>query len=310
MAMRNFELEQLRTLVAAVEAGSLTAAVSVRCLSQSALSEQLRKLEEQAGQTLLVRSKSGVVATDAGSRLIGHARRLIALSDSAWQDFHGDPLAGDVRLAITDYFHPSDISALLARFAAQHAKVRLHVTIDRSDAIDEGYARGEFDVAVVMRVASAKSTAHTVILGRDDLAWVGVADTISLEEQALPLVALPESCSLRRLAETLLRKRRVPYYIAHVASGVPGLRLAVAAGLGVACLNVSALDGPLVALRSRRGLPALPEVSFRVLPARAGEAAVITSMRALAIEAFSTKRALRANTPVKTAGPASRRPLA
>ena len=67
--MHGFDLEHLRTLVMAVDAGSLSAAVPFRCLSQSALSEQLRKLEERAGQPLLIRSKTGVRPTAAGERL-------------------------------------------------------------------------------------------------------------------------------------------------------------------------------------------------------------------------------------------------
>lgn len=285
--MHGFELDQLRTLVAAVEAGSLTAAAPLRHLSQSALSEQLRKLEAQAGCALLRRSKAGVLPTEAGLRLLEHARKILALSNAAWRDLHGVALAGDVRLAITDYFRPGDITTMLSRFKAQHPGVRLHVHIDKSDDIEAGYADGQFDVAVIMRAAGTRAAAGTLVLAREDLAWVGTRETSLARDEPLPLVALPDSCALRRLAVSLLEKRDVPYYVAHVASGVGGLRLAVAAGLGVACLNVSSLDGPLIALRPRRRLPALPEVTFRVLPARAGEGALAASVRALAVQAFT-----------------------
>lgn len=287
--MHGFELDQLRTLVAAVEAGSLTAAAPLRHLSQSAVSEQLRKLEEQAGCTLLRRSKAGVVPTEAGLRLLEHARQILALSNSAWRDLHGVALAGAVRLAITDYFRPGDITALLSRLKAQHPRVRLHVHIGKSDEIEEGYANGCFDVALVMRVAGAQAAAGTQVLGREALAWVGTRETVLAQDEPLPLVALPDSCALRRLAVSLLEKRHVPYYLAHVASGVGGLRMAVAAGLGVACLNVSSLDEALIALRPGRRLPALPQVTFRVLPARAGEDALAASVRALAVEAFTPR---------------------
>lgn len=302
--MRGFDLEQLRTLVAAVEAGSLTAAAPLRNLSQSALSEQLRKLEEQAGRGLLVRSKAGVVPTDAGTRLVDHAQKILALSDTAWRDLHGVALAGDVRLAITDYFRPGDIAALLARFGARHPHVRLHVHIDKSDDIEAGHARGDFDVAITMRVSGAAPAAGSIALGSDSLAWVGTGDTVLEPGQPLPLVALPETCSLRRLAVSLLEKRRLPYYVAHVASGVAGIRSAVAAGLGVACLNLSALDGPLVALQPGRRLPALPQVTFRVLPARSGEDPIAASIRALAVEAFSAGAALSGSGRAGTAGKA------
>jgi DNA-binding transcriptional LysR family regulator len=284
--MRGFDLEQLRTLVAAVEAGSLTAAAPLRHLSQSAVSEQLRKLEEQAGRSLLLRSKAGVVPTDAGIRLVEHARKILALSNTAWRDLHGVLLEGDVRLAITDYFRPADIAGLLSRFGSAHPHVRLHVHIGKSDDIEAGYARGDFDMAIVMRVSGGMPAAGTTTLGSEALAWVGNGLTTLPRDAPLPLVALEAGCSLRRLAVSLLEKRRVPYFVAHVASGVVGVRLAVAAGLGVACLNTSALDGPLVALPAGRRLPALPRVAFRILPARNGEQPVVASVRALAVESF------------------------
>ena len=84
--MQGFDLEQLRTLVAVVDAGSLTAAAPRVFLSQSSVSEQMRKLEERAGQSLLTRSKAGVSPTEAGARLLVHARRILALSDEAFRD--------------------------------------------------------------------------------------------------------------------------------------------------------------------------------------------------------------------------------
>ncbi|CAM3522553.1 LysR family transcriptional regulator [Paracidovorax anthurii] len=288
--MNGFDLDQLRTLVAAVDAGSLTAAAPRRHRSQSAVSEQLRKLEEQAGSSLLVRGKAGVVPTEAGARLVEHARHILALSETAWRDLRGLQLQGDVRLAITDYFRPVHIAGMLAQFAARHPGIRFHVHIDRSDAIEEGYARGLFDVAIVMRVAGAQRAPGATALGSEALAWTGTAQTRLDKGAPLPLVALPQSCALRRLAESALERRRQPYYIAHVASGIAGVRFAVAAGLGIACLNLSALDGPLLALAPGRRLPALPQVRFQVLAARQGEAAIAASVRALTVETFSRLR--------------------
>jgi DNA-binding transcriptional LysR family regulator len=145
--MQAFDLEQLRTFVAVVEAGSLTAAAPQVFLSQSAVSEQMRKLEERAGQSLLTRSKAGVAPTPAGVRLLAHAHRILALSDQAYRDLHGETLEGELRLAITDYFRPGDLARLLRRLGESYPQVRLHVSILKSGAIETGYARGEFDGA-------------------------------------------------------------------------------------------------------------------------------------------------------------------
>ncbi|KAG1307866.1 hypothetical protein G6F63_016498 [Rhizopus arrhizus] len=104
--------------------------------------------------------------------------------------------------------------------------------------------------------------------------------------EPLPLLVLPETCALRQYVERLLSRRGVPYAVAHVASGVAGLQLAISAGLGVACLNESAL-APGIARLHAPGLPALPAVEFRLLPARAGESEFMGLAREAIIKTMS-----------------------
>lgn len=151
--MQTFDLEQLRTLAAVIDAGSLTAAAPRVFLSQSSVSEQIRKLEERAGQSLLTRSKAGVAPTEAGTRLLAYARRILALSDEAFRDLHGETLQGELRLAVTDYFRPGDLTRLLGRLGESYPQVRLHVSIMKSDALRAAYAHGDFDVGLAMNIA-------------------------------------------------------------------------------------------------------------------------------------------------------------
>lgn len=288
--MNGFDLEQLRTLVVAVDAGSLTAAAPRRFLSQSALSEQLRKLEAHAGQPLLVRSKTGVVPTEAGTRLLVHARSILTQSDVAWRDLHGVPLQGELRLAVTDYFRPAELARLLARLGQRHPQVRLHVHVLKSDAIEAGYERGDFDIALSMRIAgqgTGRASGETVLL-REPLVWAATEGaTPPPRGEALRLVLLPESCALHRLALEVLARRRVPCVVAHVASGVAGLQSAVAAGLGVGCLNMSALGAGVARLQPPHRLPALPQAVFRLLPARPGETPLVPQVRQLLAAEFA-----------------------
>ncbi|WP_447918635.1 LysR family transcriptional regulator [Achromobacter aegrifaciens] len=271
--MSGFDLDQLRTLVAVLDAGSLTAAAPKVFLSQSSVSEQMRKLEERAGQPLLVRSKAGVVATPAGDRLLSHARAILALSDEAYRDLRGVALRGQLRLCITDYFRPGDVARMLRRLNEQYPQVRLHVTIMKSGAIEQAYERGEIDVGISMRIQERGATrgrTQGALLRREPLMWMAADGADAPAQGVLPLLVLPETCALRQYVERLLSRRDVPYTVAHIASGVAGLQLAVAAGLGVACLNESAL-APGMARLHAPGLPALPTVEFRLLPARTGE---------------------------------------
>ncbi|MBB4223473.1 LysR family transcriptional regulator [Variovorax guangxiensis] len=278
--MQGFDLEQLRTLAAVVDAGSLTAAAPRVFLSQSSVSEQIRKLEERAGQSLLTRSKAGVAPTEAGVRLLGYARRILALSDEAFRDLHGETLQGELRLAVTDYFRPGDLTRLLGRLGESYPQVRLHVTILKSDALRSAYAQGDFDVGIAMNIAGASAPeVRGSVLRRESLVWLGAEGMRLVRGEPLRLLALPDTCSLHQFTVSLLRRRRIPYALAHVASGVAGLQSALAAGLGVACLNESSISDGVTRLAPPHGLPALPRVAFQFLAGRKGETAFVTRAR-------------------------------
>ncbi|MDQ0045012.1 LysR family transcriptional regulator [Variovorax boronicumulans] len=283
--MQSFELEQLRTLAAVIDAGSLTAAAPRVFLSQSSVSEQMRKLEERAGQSLLTRSKAGVAPTEAGTRLLAYARRILALSDEAFRDLHGETLQGELRLAVTDYFRPGDLTQLLGRLGESYPQVRLNVSILKSDALRAAYAHGDFDVGLAMDIAGASSSSASAqaakgsLVRRESLAWLGATGLRVARGEPVRLLALPDTCSLHQFTVALLRRRRVPYVLAHVASGVAGLQSALAAGLGVACLNESAVCEGVTRLAPPHGLPALPKVAFQLLPGRRGETAFVTRAR-------------------------------
>ncbi|MBV7486747.1 LysR family transcriptional regulator [Bordetella sp. BOR01] len=285
--MPGFDLDQLRTFAAVLDAGSLTAAAPMVHLSQSAVSEQIRKLEDRAGQALLVRGKAGVHATPAGVRLQAHATRILALADEALRDLHGVPLQGELRLALTDYFRPRDIAGLLRRLNQQYPQVRLHVAILKSGEVEAAYVRGQYDLGLTMHVRTPGAARQPgIVLRREPLWWMAAEGMRPARGMPLSLLVLPESCALRQFTEALLARRGRPYLVAHVASGVAGLQLALAAGLGVACLNESAL-APGVARLAGAGLPALPQAQFCLLPARGAETEFVTRARQAVAQALA-----------------------
>lgn len=292
--MRGFDLEQLRTFVAVADSGSLSAAAPRLFLSQSSVSEQLRKLEERAGVPLLLRGRRGVQPTPAGERLLGHARRMLDLDALAMQDIRGETLAGELRLAITDYYRTAEIAGMLRRLRERHPQLRLHVTVMKSAAIDAGVDDDAFDIGLTMRVVGARGgtgerpRAGWRPLRREPLAWVGARGDTEGIAVPLPLVLLPDTCSLHQYVVRMLKRARVPYRVSHSASGVAGLQMALAAGLGISCLNRSAIPAGVAALdpstASSLRLPALPEVEFCLLPPRRGEAPVVQAAREVLAE--------------------------
>ncbi|CUA96397.1 LysR family transcriptional regulator [Thiomonas bhubaneswarensis] len=281
--MRTFDPECLRALVAVAHSGSLSAAAQRLYRSQSAVSEQIRKLELACSATLLLRSKRGAELTPAGRTLLGHAQEILDAHERAVLAMQGVDLAGSLRVAVTDYFHPSGIAALLRRLRASHPRLQLHVTVRKSASIEQEADEEPYDLGLSMRILERGATRGTpsgvlrVPLFREPMAWVADPSLQAAAGGALPLVVLPASCAVHRFVARALAARNIEHYVAHCASGVAGLQLAISAGLGVSCLNASALPAGLRPLRSFSGirLPSLPQVEFALLVPQAGQSALI-----------------------------------
>jgi len=295
MSQRGFDLVQLRTFVAVAESGSVSAGAERVFLSQSSVSEQLKKLEERAGQPLFIRSKQGVCATPAGGRLLDHARRIIAMSEAAFDDLQGRSLDGELRIAITDYYRPHDIARILKTFSEQHPRLKLHVTVQPSAVIDSHAGDdASFDIGLSLRLvtdptraANRRTGTQSTVVRREKLLWVSAADTGPRPASPYSLVLLPSSCQLQRFVVKLLDEHKVPYVVSHSASGVAGLQLALKAGLGISCLNESSIGGGVVACPPSVGLPALPAVEFHLLPGRIGESERVSNARTALMRLFS-----------------------
>jgi DNA-binding transcriptional LysR family regulator len=255
----------------------------------------LKKLEERAGQPLFIRSKQGVSATPAGSRLLDHARRIIAMSEAAFDDLQGRSLDGELRIAITDYYRPHDIARILKTFSEQHPRLKLHVTVLPSAVIDSNAGDdASFDIGLSLRLVTDNSratgrrnAAPSTVVRREKLLWVSAADSGPRTATPYSLVLLPSSCQLQRFVVKLLDEHKVPYVVSHSASGVAGLQLALKAGLGISCLNESSVGGGVVACPASVGLPALPAVEFHLLPGRIGESERVSNARTALLRLFS-----------------------
>jgi DNA-binding transcriptional LysR family regulator len=222
-----------------------------------------------------------VALTPAGERLLIHARKLLALNEVAYQDMLGARFAGDLRLAVTDYFRPSAIAGILRKLRAHYPHLRLHVSVRKSALIE--LDEGDFDIGLSMRILDGshsinEQTDQRIMLRREPLTWVAESSFAIDQWPSLPLIVLPATCSMQRFVVRTLEAHDVPFVVAHSASGVGGLQLALSAGLGVSCLNASAVPAGIVRF-GEMSLPPLPDVEFGFLPPRPGEASVVTEVR-------------------------------
>lgn len=281
--MRGFDFDQLKTFTAVAEAGSLSAAAPLLHLSQSTVSEQVRKLEERAGVPLFVRSKRGVEPTASGARLLEHARRLVALNEAAFDELRGQAIKGELRVAITEYFRPNEVAGLLARLRECYPRLSLHVRAMKSAEIELAQAKGQIDIGVVMNLSSGPyrpvASDAQWILRREPVHWVASAALAEQLPERLPLVLLPDDCMMHQTAVRSLEEKALPYELVHSASGVAGLQSMVAAGLGVGCLCASSIPDGLVRLGAKYRLPALPEAVFSLTPPHPSEREAVAQAR-------------------------------
>jgi len=285
--MRGFDFDQLRTFAAVANAGSLTAAAPQLHLSQSTVSEQVRKLEERAGIPLFVRSKRGVELTPAGNRLLEHARRLVALNEAAFDEVRDQGIHGELRVAITEYFRTNEVAGMLVRLRECYPQLSLHVSTMKSADIELAYAKKQIDLGVVMHLSSGSYRAFDDsadarwVLRREPLSWVASPSLAAQLPDPLPLVLLPDDCMMHQAAVRSLGDNARPYQLVHSASGVAGLQSMLAAGLGVGCLSASSIADGLVRLGAKHRLPALPEAVFSLTPPRRDEQDTVTRAREL-----------------------------
>jgi DNA-binding transcriptional LysR family regulator len=267
MAMRRitFDLDVLRTFVTGVELGSFARAADRLGRSTSAVSAQLKKLEEQAGTPVLRKSGRGMALTESGETMLAYARRLLELNDEAAAALHGAELEGAVRLGLQEDFGESLLTDVLGRFARAHPRVKVEVRIARNTDLLERVSSGRLDLALAWEAGTATPYAERV--GTLPLRWIDAAGAGSLwpreDGEPLPLVMLEAPCIMRTAATTALDRANIPWRIAFTSASLAGTWAAVAAGLGVSLRTPCGLPASVRALLPHETtLPSMGELGL------------------------------------------------
>lgn len=258
----HFDLAALDMLVAVAEAGGFTAAGERLGRTQSAISVRIQDLETLVGQRLLERSRRGVVPTDAGERLIAHARRLLAIEREAFADLGGDQAEGRLRIGIPDDYVDAYLRPLIARFAAEHPRVELELRCDLSKRIEPALAAGDFDLGVITQDPNRPVGE---VLRREPLVWVAARGHRPELQETLPLGLFSEGCRARPGILAALARAGKPHRLVFSCSHTSGLLSAVEAGLCVTAITESAVPPGLRRLGADEGLPPLSDLSVGLI---------------------------------------------
>lgn len=249
----------LRSFVAVAETRSFTGAGRLLGISQSTVSQQVRRLEEAVGRRLVARDTHSVALTPDGEAMLGFARKILDLNRQVERYFAGAELRGTLRFGASEDFVLSRLAEVLSDFARRNPSVDLEITVASSGILNEMLQAGELDLVLAKRrIGQEQGT----LVRREALVWAAANPALVVPERPVPLIAFPPPSITRAVAIETLERANVPWRIVCTSASLGGLRAAAVAGLGVLVQPRSMLPRALVELRTGRHLPELEEVEF------------------------------------------------
>jgi DNA-binding transcriptional LysR family regulator len=257
----------LRSFVLIAEGGSFTRAANAVGRTQSAVSMQIRRLEEALGQPLLLRGPRGVETTPHGAWLLERAKRLLAMHDEIVATFRAPAVSGTVRLGTPDDYALRWLPGILARFAQVHPAVEVVVTCAPSNELVERLERDEIDLTLLSG-GNERPGMTGLPLWQAGLRWIGSANHATHRRSPIPLATAQPRCVWHRAAVRALEQAGMPWRVAYTSTSQAGTLAPALAGLAVTI----GLPGPLPAglrfIGTEDGLPPLPDFSIVLITGR------------------------------------------
>ncbi len=249
------DVDQLRTFIAIAETGSFTKAAEVVNKTQSAVSMQMKRLEERLERPIFSRDGRASKLTEDGARLLDYARRIVKLNVETIAAFSDAELSGRVRLGVPDDYADRYLPEIMARFSRAYPSVELTVICEPSVDLLERIDANEIDLAIVTN-CETKRTSET--FRRERLLWVTSNRHSTHLDERLPLALGRPSCSWRRIAIERLESIGRPHRVLYSSSNAGAVAAAVLAGLAVSVLPESGLRPGMRVLTAAEGFPELP----------------------------------------------------
>ncbi|MGF6643954.1 LysR family transcriptional regulator [Paraburkholderia sp. GAS82] len=260
----HFDIEALRTMVVGTELGSFARAAVQLGRSQSAVSMQLKRLEEQAGHILFQRNGRGLVPTEAGETLLAYARRIVDMHDEAGATLGATVAAPAIRLGLPQDFFEDVMPDAIAHFSKLQPNVHVEVRAGRNYALEEEVRAGRLDIALAFSEAGRSRAGD--LLASMPMFWFGredAAEVVRGYQDGLPLVLFNHPCLFRQAALQALDAAAVRWRLSLTTPSLSGLWAAVRFGLGVTVRTMHGIPDGIRRLDS--ALPRLPALELRIL---------------------------------------------
>lgn len=261
---RNLDTALLRTFVAVADHTSMTAAGNALHLTQSAVSQQIARLEDLSG-ALFIRERRTLRLTPTGERFLGKARRLVALNDALWADMAEGPIGGPVRLGAPYDLVGTWLTPILKAFAEAHPRVEIELVCLASPELLTAIANGMIDLALVEEPVGDSSGERLAI---DRLVWVGAKGGVAHLKTPLPVSMVAETCAFRPVVLQALGKCDLDWRTMFESGSIDATRATVRADLAVTAWLASTVPTDLDVLPFGENLPELPSFAINLYRAK------------------------------------------
>jgi DNA-binding transcriptional LysR family regulator len=272
----------LRAFLAVADEGGFTRAAHALNRTQSAVSMQIRRLEEMLG-TQLIADRKKATLTSAGERVLEHARRIVALNDEVLGRAKGADIAGRVRIGTPDDYIAFFLPPVLRRLSITHPQVEIEVRSGLSADLIQQVDKGQIDFALVTRLPGLDGG---VTIRREPLVWVGADESVALK-RPLPLALFSIGCPFRDAALAALRKSDMPWRIAYESMSTASLLAAVAEGLALAVITPISMIPNIKVLGGRHGLMDLASIEITLYGPRGIVSPATQTVKASVMEALA-----------------------
>lgn len=267
------DLDVLRTFVAIAETGSFTTAANAVYRTPSAVSMQIKKLEDILGRSVFLRDARSVALTTDGEMLLGYARRMLAINREAVSKFIIPDIVGVVRLGSPDDFGERVLPHVLKRFAHTHPSIAVDVIIDQSTNLRRRMDDRALDITLLTNSCKAVAAGAEVLL-TEPIVWAGAKGGSAHLREPLPVSIWEEGCAWRAGALDALGREGRNYRVAYMSAHTTGQRSAILADLAVAPLPKSFLGEEMVELGPKDGMPEMGSYSLAMIVAPEASAPV------------------------------------
>jgi DNA-binding transcriptional LysR family regulator len=254
MSVPSLDPDLLRAFVAVADLRSFTRAAAVLNRTQSAVSLQIRRLEDRLGAELFTRTKAKVDLSSAGEELLGYARRILSLNEEAIGRLAERKVEGMVRLGVMDDYGAFVVPPLLAGFLAGYP--RIHVEMETGLTSFMPARLGEaYDLVIAMH---AQGHGDGEFLRREQAVWATGASQQAEQQDPLPVALYPQGCLFRKWAIKALDAAKRPWRLAFVSHSLAAVESVAAQGLAVTVVKAGTFPPKLRPLSDRDGMPQLP----------------------------------------------------